>query len=88
MGIEIFDKTTSLSNIESQMCSDYYMSLSGCPWGFYGHDCLEMCSNNCAGGSLNCDRVYGSCISGCEAGMSGRKCDEGCKINKYDYYLI
>nr|XP_022294925.1 platelet endothelial aggregation receptor 1-like [Crassostrea virginica] len=48
-----------------------------CPFGFYGHDCLENCSANC-GVSRLCDRKTGNCMQACQTGWKGNRCIREC----------
>lgn len=50
---------------------------SGCEAGFYGLNCSNLCSGNCAN-SDPCDHVSGVCPGGCQNGYIGAHCNS-CK---------
>jgi hypothetical protein len=54
-----------------------YFMIIVCNAGSYGHNCVEKCSENCAGGQENCDPISGRCRLGCKAGWIGQLCDRG-----------
>src|SRR4029434_2166085 len=47
------------------------LPLSGCPSGFYGRDCAEVC--HCQNGA-DCDHISGQC--GCRTGFIGSRCEQ------------
>lgn len=53
--------------------------FSGCPSGFFGRNCSEMCSGNCLHKST-CNVTTGYCDDGCAPGWSGADCSEGMAI--------
>lgn len=48
-----------------------YMSVPGCPSGFYGRDCSEVC--RCQNGA-DCDHITGQCA--CRTGFIGTGCEQ------------
>ena len=48
---------------------DMYITISACPDGWYGQDCIHQC--NCVNGA-SCDRKTGRCI--CSNGWRGIRC--------------
>lgn len=49
----------------------YYDSLAGCPLGFYGKECSQICQ--CRNGA-DCDHISGECT--CRTGFMGRHCEQ------------
>lgn len=50
---------------------DMHASVPGCPSGFYGRDCSEVC--HCQNGA-DCDHITGQCA--CRTGFVGTSCDQ------------
>lgn len=50
-----------------------YISVPGCPSGFYGKDCSEVC--RCQNGA-DCDHITGQCA--CRTGFIGTSCEQSC----------
>lgn len=48
-----------------------YVSVPGCPSGFYGRDCSEVC--RCQNGA-DCDHITGQCA--CRTGFIGASCEQ------------
>lgn len=49
----------------------YDDSFAGCPLGFYGKDCSQICQ--CRNGA-DCDHISGQCT--CRTGFMGRHCEQ------------
>lgn len=59
------------------------LTFTDCPWGTYGIDCSERCSNACK--RHLCNATTGHCLDGCSStGKTGSFCDQSeyvyCKI--------
>lgn len=52
-----------------------FIFSSACLGGYYGPNCVEMCSNHCLV-PQNCDRKTGECTGGCQTGWKTPKCKE------------
>ncbi|XP_048741401.2 multiple epidermal growth factor-like domains protein 10 isoform X1 [Ostrea edulis] len=57
-------------------------NVYGCPSGFFGRNCSEVCSGNCLHKST-CNVTTGYCDDGCAPGWRGADCSEGCPENTY-----
>ncbi|KAG8011001.1 Multiple epidermal growth factor-like domains protein 10 [Nibea albiflora] len=58
----------------------YDDSFAGCPLGFYGKDCSQICQ--CRNGA-DCDHISGQCT--CRTGFMGRHCEQKCPAGSYGY---
>ena len=54
-----------------QTSHPYILSVPGCPSGFYGRDCSEVC--RCQNGA-DCDHITGQCA--CRTGFIGTSCEQ------------
>lgn len=53
----------------------------GCPVGYYGDVCSQICPAACKNGA--CDKVTGNCIEGCITGYKGTDCSTDCTEGYY-----
>lgn len=60
-----------VSNAPTLPSNILYMSVPGCPSGFYGRDCSEVC--RCQNGA-DCDHITGQCA--CRTGFIGTSCEQ------------
>ena len=58
-----------------------FVYLQACDPGYYGHGCMAMCSEHCAGNDKACNHINGTCDMGCIPGYRGDLCIQGDYVN-------
>ncbi|CAC5385841.1 unnamed protein product [Mytilus coruscus] len=64
-------------NSQIELCE---IEIGGCPYGKYGVNCDNNCSENCAG---PCDLKTGNCLFGCLDGWTGNQCKQACNAGSF-----